>query len=80
MEIDDHHAIDEETTNAASILNGVSMDHRTIGIHPSPIHTYPTPFWSQSDNKSHPTKAYPHPNNAPWLYNNYASQEMDSYR
>ena len=34
----------------------------------------------QSDYKSHPTKAYPHPNNAPWLYNNYASQEMDSYR
>ena len=30
MEIDDHHAIDEETTNAASILNGVSMDHRTV--------------------------------------------------
>jgi hypothetical protein len=30
MEIDDHHAIDEETTNAASILNGVSMDRRTV--------------------------------------------------
>jgi len=30
MEIDDHHAIDEETSNAASILNGVSMDRRTV--------------------------------------------------
>lgn len=31
-EMDDHHAIDEETSNAASILNGVSMDRGTVFI------------------------------------------------
>ena len=30
MEIDDHYAIDEETFNAVSILNGVSMYRRTV--------------------------------------------------
>ena len=58
MEVDDHHAVDEETSNAASILNGVSMGRRTvaflrshadsqIGTPPSPVRTYSTPFWSQ---------------------------------
>lgn len=57
MEIDPPNTVDEETSNAASILNGVSMDHRTvlsgskkskIDIQlPPPMNTYSTPFWSQ---------------------------------
>lgn len=33
MEIDPPNTVDEETSTAASILNGVSMDHRTVQSH-----------------------------------------------
>ena|SRR5271167_13015 len=33
MEIDPPNTVDEETSNAASILNGVSMDRRTVLSH-----------------------------------------------
>ena len=33
MEIDPQNAVDEETSTAASILNGVSMDHRIVQSH-----------------------------------------------
>jgi hypothetical protein len=33
MEIDPPNTVDEETSNAASILNGVSMDRRTVLFH-----------------------------------------------
>jgi hypothetical protein len=54
--------VDEETSKAASILNGVSMDPRNVllisyeradmkvGSLPSPMHVYPTPYCSQVDN------------------------------
>lgn len=33
MEIDPPNTVDEETSTAACILNGVSMDHRTVESH-----------------------------------------------
>jgi len=72
MEDEPTHSVDEETSNAASILNGVAMDRRTIDVRPAPMTSYPTPFWQQGDLR----KSQAHPNNGPWLHSHhYASQE-----
>jgi len=72
MEFEPTNTVDEETSNAASILNGVALDRRTVeNIHPQ-MHL-PT-YWSQAHQQKGPPTPYPNTNANTWLYNSASSE------
>jgi len=68
--------VDEETSNAASILNGVALDHRpidSISPHMQPPMHYGQTYWPHTDQKD-PPMSFANPN---W---NYKSATPETFR